>query len=195
LWPVLVLVKSESTLTKRMKRRMLYLIAIPAAAVVLAGAAFLYVTRTESGFRVYLDRIYNREFSDVALVEPDSLARELAGSSPPVLIDTRSPNEYAVSHLRGATLVDPSAFTEHDVANVDKGRPIVVYCSIGYRSGRIAQKLAALGYSNVRNLYGGIFLWYNQGRPVYHGDSLVSRIHPYSGLWGLFVTRDGKTTE
>jgi rhodanese-related sulfurtransferase len=177
-----------------MKNVVSLFVVIPSAVVVLAAAAFLYVTRTESGFRLYLDRIYGNDFPDVDLVEPSQLARELERTGPPILLDTRSAEEFAVSHIRGALLIDPAAFTDDDVAGLDRARPIVVYCSVGYRSGRIARTLKTLGFVNVRNLYGGIFLWYDQGRPVYRGDRVVQQIHPYNTAWGLFVTRDGKTT-
>ncbi len=47
---------------------------------------------------------------------------------------------------------------------------VVVYCSVGYRSEKIAEKLKAAGYKNVFNLYGGIFEWENQNLPVYDSN-------------------------
>jgi rhodanese-related sulfurtransferase len=178
----------------QMKRVIPYLVAVPGAVLLLAGAAFLFVTRTESGFRIYLDRLYNGEFPDVGVVMPEELARELGAAAPPIMLDVRSAEEYAVSHLPGAMLTDPATFSDQQLGNLDRGRPVVVYCSVGYRSGRMAQKLASAGFTNVRNLYGGIFLWYNQGREVVRIGGRVQQIHPYDRLWGMFVTREGKTT-
>jgi rhodanese-related sulfurtransferase len=180
--------------TEPMKPIVKFLVVGTSAALVLAGGAFIYVTRTESGFRLYLDRMYRNEFPDVKLIEPDDLLRELGEREPPILIDTRSPEEFSVSHIRGAMLVDPSTFNAEQLSHLDRGRDVVVYCSIGYRSARIAERLDSLGFTNVRNLYGGIFLWYDQGRTVVQNDRDVQKIHPYSTLWGMFVTRTGKTT-
>ena len=44
--------------------------------------------------------------------------------------------------------------------------PIVVYCSVGYRSARVARWLGRQGFTNVRNLDGSLFAWANEGRPM-----------------------------
>ena len=49
---------------------------------------------------------------------------------------------------------------------VDKNTPIVVYCSVGYRSEKIGEKLRKAGYTNVTNLFGGLFTWANENRPL-----------------------------
>ncbi|MBS1911608.1 MAG: rhodanese-like domain-containing protein [Bacteroidetes bacterium] len=165
----------------------------------LGGVAAVVITRTDAGYRWYLDRMYAGNFPDVNVVMPEQLASEVNAAERPVLLDVRAPEEYAVSHLQGARLADPGAFNPEMLADVGRDRPIVVYCSVGYRSARMAQRLHSLGYTNVRNLYGGIFLWYNQGRAVVGGaggaERSVERIHPYSFMWGQFITRDGKTYE
>ncbi len=163
----------------------------------LGGVAAVVITRTDAGYRWYLDRTYAGNFPDVKVVMPEQLARELNAAAAPVLLDVRAPEEYAVSHLQGARLADPGAFNPGMHSDVGRDRAIVVYCSVGYRSAKMAQRLQGLGYTNVRNLYGGIFLWYNQGRTVVGAaggvERNVERIHPYSFMWGQFITRDGKT--
>lgn len=164
-------------------------IALGSAAVLGIGGA-LFITKTERGFRLLLDWMYEQEFSDVPLISPDSLAAALATSKPPLLLDTRTPEEFAVSHLRGARRVDPDSLAdldEVDLAGTDRDQPIITYCSIGYRSGIVARQLHDLGFTNVRNLYGGIFLWHNQGYEVWAGDSIVKEVHPYNWMWGQFV--------
>ena len=165
------------------------------AMAVLGGAAALYVTKTRSGFGQFLDWLYNVEFPDIPTVRPSELAAELNGQHPPVLIDARSPEEYAVSRLRNAQLVSASAFTLDDVDDIDHDRSVVVYDSVGMRSGRIVRRMMEAGFTNVRVLYGGIFLWYNELRPVYRSEVAVNEIHPHEWLWGQFITREGKTAE
>lgn len=166
--------------------------ALAGTALSLAGGAFYFFMKTERGFRFVLDRMYRKEFPNVKLVEPEELAAEMAGASPPVLLDIRAPQEYAVSHLNEARLVAPATFSPATLSGLKKDTPIVVYCSVGYRSGTIAGTLADMGFRNVRNLYGGIFLWFNQERPVFSAGLPVERIHVYDRRWGQFVTRGEK---
>jgi 3-mercaptopyruvate sulfurtransferase SseA len=64
---------------------------------------------------------------------------------------------------------------------------VVVYCSVGYRSERVGERLKALGFRDVRNLYGGIFQWVNEGRPVYNATGPTRQVHPYSALWSTWL--------
>jgi rhodanese-related sulfurtransferase len=162
------------------------------ATIALGGAAALWFTKTETGYRQALALMYGREFPDVETLEPDTLQAMLAAPSPPVLLDIRSAEEYGVSHLRGARNLDPQSFAPSAVADLNRDSTVVVYCSVGVRSARMARRLRGLGFSHVVNLYGGIFLWYNQGREVVRNDAAVEAVHPYDFLWGQVITRGGK---
>lgn len=61
---------------------------------------------------------------------------------------------------------------------------IVVYCSVGYRSSRLARQLRTRGVKNVFNLEGSLFKWANEGRPVYRGSERVQEVHPFDEDWG-----------
>ncbi|MBC8082525.1 MAG: rhodanese-like domain-containing protein [Hymenobacter sp.] len=124
----------------------------------------------------------------VPVVRPAQLAATLRKKPETVLLlDTRTPVEYRVSHLRGARLVNYDSFGESTFSDLPRNRTVVVYCSVGYRSERVGERLAALGFRDVRNLYGGIFQWVNEGRPVYDARGLTKNIHPYSSLWSLWL--------
>ncbi|HVK38259.1 MAG TPA: rhodanese-like domain-containing protein [Candidatus Kapabacteria bacterium] len=174
-------------------RRILAL-SLGAASLVGAGA-FLALTKTGRGFRWALDRLYLEDYPDITTVTPDALAAELGGRRPPLLLDTRTPEEFSISHLANAQLVSPTSFDRDDVDDLERDRPIVVYCAVGQRSARVARTLKELGFTSVRCLYGGIILWYNEGYPVYRDMRPVARIHPYNAVWGQFITRRGKTTD
>jgi rhodanese-related sulfurtransferase len=105
----------------------------------------------------------------------------------PLLLDVRTSEEFEVSHLRAAIHVAPGA--PASLIAEPKDRPIVTYCSVGYRSGAFAEKLQAAGYTNVANLEGSIFRWANEGRPVYRGAAQVAKVHPYNGTWGLLLKK------
>ncbi|TGE20151.1 rhodanese-like domain-containing protein [Hymenobacter elongatus] len=129
----------------------------------------------------------------VPTVQPATLAQELRKSpSTILLLDTRTPAEYGVSHLRGARFVDFDQYEQATFADVPRDRKVVVYCSVGYRSERVGERLQALGFKNVRNLYGGIFQWVNEGRTVYNHHGKTQNVHPYSALWSPWLTRGNK---
>lgn len=104
-----------------------------------------------------------------------------------LLLDTRTPAEYKVSHLAGARFVNFETFGKNDFKGLSREQTVVVYCSVGYRSERVGERLKALGFRDVRNLYGGIFQWVNEGRPVYNAAGPTRQIHPYSALWSAWL--------
>jgi 3-mercaptopyruvate sulfurtransferase SseA len=75
------------------------------------------------------------------------------------------------------------------IQNAGPGTSVIVYCSVGYRSARLAQRLRARGYE-VSNLEGSIFEWANEDRALYQGDRRVSGVHPYDSTWGRLLERD-----
>ncbi len=110
-----------------------------------------------------------------------------------IFLDAREPEEYEVSHLPNARFTGYKHFNEKVVHNLPKNTKIVVYCAVGKRSENITERLQKEGYTNVQNLYGGIFEWVNQGHAVYDvNNKPVNKVHGYSRLWGRFVDRGEK---
>ena len=128
-----------------------------------------------------------RDETTVALVSTEELEKRLQGKTAPVLLDIRKAEEYAVSHLPGARLMLPDADPAVVLADLEKGRELVVYCSVGIRSARMARKLEQAGFTNVENLEGSIFKWANEGRPVYRGSIRVKVVHPFDEKWGRLL--------
>ena len=130
------------------------------------------------------------EYPSVPFISTDSLAERLSSDTGPVpiLLDARSPEEYAVSRLPGARRVDPGAASYPALDTLATDRPIVVYCSVGYRSAGVAQTLQDQGFTSVFNLKGSIFRWANEGRPVYREGQAVAAVHPYDASWGTLLT-------
>jgi rhodanese-related sulfurtransferase len=113
-----------------------------------------------------------------------------------VLLDTREKREYEVSHLKDARWVGFVNFNLKSVAAIPKDANIVVYCSIGVRSGKIGEKLMQAGFTNVHNLYGSIFEWVNQGNPVYDMTGKpTNKIHGYNWKWGVWCNKGEKVYE
>ena len=110
------------------------------------------------------------------------------------VLDTRPAEEFAVSHLPRAQRVGYEDFDLAAVAHLPKDAPILLYCSVGYRSERIGERLQEAGYTRVYNLYGGIFQWANQDRPLRNAEGAATEaVHPYSDEWGIWLT-DGKAS-
>lgn len=83
-----------------------------------------------------------------------------------VLLDVRTPEEYAVGHLKGAVLYDyHSDDFERKLSQLPKEGTIVIYCATGYRSIRAARLLEKMGHTVV-HMDGGIEVWKKQGYPV-----------------------------
>ncbi|MBX7059976.1 MAG: rhodanese-like domain-containing protein [Leptospirales bacterium] len=77
-----------------------------------------------------------------------------------VLIDVRTPQEYAAGHLHGARLMDyyESNFRSRLLA-LNRSQPVAVYCHSGVRSAAAARVLSEAGFQRVLNLRGGILSW------------------------------------
>lgn len=113
-----------------------------------------------------------------------------------VLLDTRAKAEYDVSHLPNARWVGYDDFELKRVQDVPKQANVVLYCSVGYRSERVGEKLLAAGYQQVHNLYGSLFEWVNQGNAVVDKRGKpTQRVHAYSRLWGVWLQQGEKVYE
>lgn len=121
----------------------------------------------------------------VAVMDVDSLRKHQRNF---VILDARERKEFDVSHIEGARYAGYDDFDKNVVKNLSPNTPIVVYCSIGYRSEKIAARLQKQGFRKVYNLYGSIFEWVNRGYPVVdNAGKTTSKIHTYNGDWGNWV--------
>jgi rhodanese-related sulfurtransferase len=129
------------------------------------------------------------KFNDVRWITTRELADWLADENrpQPILLDMRTRAEWEVSHLPQARRVEPASDLERALVGLPKETPIVTYCAVGYRSALAARRLAAVGFSKVRNLDGSIFQWANENRPLVHDGKAASQVHPYSRSWGRLL--------
>ncbi len=130
-------------------------------------------------------------YPDVQPLSTDSLAAWLDADRPaPLLLDVRTEDEYAVSHLAGARRLDPETTDFSALGDLPKDAPVVTYCAVGYRSAEMARRLQQAGFTNVQNLEGSLFAWANEGRPVYRDGQAVRQVHPYDAVWGHLLHED-----
>ena len=105
-------------------------------------------------------------------------------------LDAREEAEYKVSHLAGAVFVGYDTFNIETVSRLEKNSKIIVYCSVGYRSEKVAEKMKAAGFTNVFNLYGGIFEWVNQDNSVVDTTGQeTGNVHAYNKTWSVWLNK------
>lgn len=150
------------------------------------GNKLLFLMPRSLAFNI-IKRLTTRKFPTVQWINTEELARWLEDSAKPqpVILDARTEAEYAVSHLKEAQRIDLEHLEQGVI--VSKDTPIVVYCSVGYRSARIAQQLGQVGFTCVSNLEGSLFRWANEERPFFRNDNPTMLVHPYNQLWGRLL--------
>ncbi|MEQ8472651.1 MAG: rhodanese-like domain-containing protein [Marinoscillum sp.] len=122
--------------------------------------------------------------------------KSLKDSSQVFVLDTRETKEFQVSHIPGSRFVGYDDFDQKTIADIPKDARIVVYCSVGYRSERIGEKLKKIGYQDVQNLYGGIFNWKNQGNTVINLKQMpTDSVHTYNKNWSQWLNNGIKVYE
>lgn len=146
------------------------------------GGSFL-VNGQSKEYREMLRKYYD----DFPTIEA-TITAEKIGSKNVYILDTREKREYDVSHISGAKYVGYEHFSLDKVISIPKDAEIIVYCSIGARSQTIGKKLKKAGYSNVKNLYGGIFNWVNLNYPLVNSQGNTETIHGFSSDWSKWIT-------
>jgi rhodanese-related sulfurtransferase len=132
-------------------------------------------------FEEYLKDLTNQ--FEIEQIEADS-----ANLSNSIILDVRDKTEFNVSRLKNALWIGYDDFDLSRIDSISHDQEIIVYCSVGYRSGKIGIELIENGFKNVKNLYGGIFKWANENRPLYKDSTQTLQIHAYNKKWGRFLT-------
>lgn len=131
--------------------------------------------------------------NSVELIYPVDLFREIGTKDNIFLLDTREKTEFKTSHIQNARYVGYNEFTLKSIVDIPKDSRIIVYCSLGVRSEQIGEKLKQAGYTNVLNLYGGIFEWVFNDLPVYDKkESETQKIHTYDKNWSQWLLKGEK---
>jgi rhodanese-related sulfurtransferase len=152
------------------------------ACVVTAAASDLEAVRAK----------VRAKYPTVRQLSTAELAAWLADTSrpSPVLLDVRTEAEYAVSHLPGARRVDSRASAAQVADALERERAVVTYCSVGYRSSQMAERLQKAGITNVFSLDGSIFQWANEGRPLEQAGKPAKQVHPYNKTFGKLLREE-----
>ncbi len=78
------------------------------------------------------------------------------------LVDVRTPGEYRKGHIGRALNIDFYAKEQMKKAfeQLDKNKPVYLYCRSGFRSRKVAKKLIEWGFSKIYDLKGGLNNWH-----------------------------------
>lgn len=148
----------------------------------------LQAQKTEKDFYNMLDGMYSYT---VPLISPADFLKK-AGENY-VILDTREEKEYQISHLPNAQCVGYDKVNLEAVKDLPKDQPILVYCSVGYRSERIGEKLQEMGFTHVYNLYGGIFNWSNKGEKMLDAEEAsTQKVHGFNQEWSQWILKGKK---
>jgi phage shock protein E len=108
-----------------------------------------------------------------APITPAELAERLGTPAAPLILDVRSPREYAAGHIPTAISIPyPRLSDRLGDLEIDKSDEVVVYCLSGKRSTLSRQKMAQAGYTDVRILEGQFRAWRKGDYPVEQRISL-----------------------
>lgn len=94
-------------------------------------------------------------------------AQQIVDDGGAVILDVRTPEEFAAGHLPGAININVEASDfDTKVAGLDESAETLVYCRTGNRSGVATDKMAELGFTDMSDLQGGIEAWAAAGEEI-----------------------------
>jgi rhodanese-related sulfurtransferase len=103
--------------------------------------------------------------SEAPSITPAELQAQREAGGAPLVIDVRSPTEYAAGHIPGAVNI-PFEEVAHRIAEVDAPNGVALYCMVGPRARKGESALLAAGHTAVLHLDGGLAAWQEAGFPV-----------------------------
>jgi len=151
------------------------------------GSSFAQVNVRSKAYNNMLKDLLSHSVAEISVQDVDENEEGL------VFLDARERKEFEVSHIKNAIWIGYDDFKMSRVKGVAKDSKIIIYCSVGYRSEKIGEKLVKAGYNNLFNLYGSIFEWVNQDRVVYDMDgNPTRRVHAFNDDWGRWLKKGEK---
>jgi len=105
--------------------------------------------------------------SPVRPIPPADLAARIAAGDAPLILDVRTPEEFAAGHIPGAVNVPHDELAER-LSEIPAARSeeIVVHCQSGRRAAQAESVLGEAGYTQLRDLEGHFQAWQQGGHPV-----------------------------
>ena len=148
------------------------------------------VSLSACGQMTFDEKVLSLSDKEVPILPAEELSEWLNGNNSITIIDTRSAEEYQTSHLKNAQFADFDSFDATKYSTLNPNDTIVLYCTIGYRSGKCGAQLKEKGFKNVYNLYGGILNWSNNELPLIDTQNQsTQKVHTYSKSWSKWLVK------
>lgn len=104
--------------------------------------------------------------NEIKVVSPEEM-KTLLEIEDVQLVDVRTPDEYKTGYIEYSQNINFLSSTfEEDIINLDKTKPVLVYCKSGKRSAKCSKKLKAAGFVKIYDLEGGIAKWKYKGNEI-----------------------------
>lgn len=114
-----------------------------------------------------IDRYTHQPITDVSPEEAFGIIGTSQYLGNPIVIDVRTPQEYADGHLWQAINIDYSSSTfKEEINKYERHFTYIVYCRSGSRSAKAQKIMVELGFKYVINMTGGYMEWVAEGFPV-----------------------------
>ena len=97
-------------------------------------------------------------------ITPVDLKKKMDAGETPLVLDVREPNEYQINKIAGSTLI-PLGELPRRYQELPRDREIITQCKMGGRSAKAQEFLKSVGFTNVKNLRGGILEWIDKVDP------------------------------
>jgi sulfur-carrier protein adenylyltransferase/sulfurtransferase len=97
-------------------------------------------------------------------ITPVELKKKMDAGETPFVLDVREPNEYQINRIAGSTLI-PLGELPRRYQELPRDREIIAQCKMGGRSAKAMEFLKSVGFTNVKNLRGGILEWIDKVDP------------------------------
>ncbi len=108
-----------------------------------------------------------QQLGNITPKEAHTLIQEHQNDPNFVILDVRTPGEFAQGHIENAINIDYYSKTFRDkLSELDRQKTYLVYCRSGNRSSRTLQIMKELNYNNAYNMTGGILQWNAQKLPI-----------------------------
>ena len=97
---------------------------------------------------------------NIKRIDAPAFAEKIKTTQSPQILDVRTPEEFESEHIENAKNINwlGDSFIQ-DAVNLDKTKPVFVYCKSGGRSAKAAAKLRELGFTTIYELDGGFLKW------------------------------------
>lgn len=138
-----------------------------------------------------------RSYPAARSLTAEQFEAKIATAKSVAVFDVRERREYEVSRIPGAIHVPPDITAAEFVRRFGsdiRGRAVLLYCSVGVRSSRLATRIdaeaRAAGADGTFNLMGGIFSWHNTGRKLVQAGGETDVVHGYNRDWSRYLDFD-----